>query len=65
MALRNADAEPAVVGQRAVEVVGEFSVGVAGKPIVAVEARANLFDRGADRLLQLGEGEVDGGTLAL
>ena len=65
MALRNADAEPAAVGDGAIEVFGKSAVAVVFKPIIAVEARADFIDRGAYRLLQFCEGEVDGGTLAL
>jgi hypothetical protein len=46
--LRNADAEPAVIGQRAIELLGEFSVAVALEPIIVAETRADLFDCGAD-----------------
>jgi hypothetical protein len=59
--LRDADAEPAVVGERAIELLGEFAVAVARQPIVVGKPRADLLDRGADRLLQLRKGEIDGG----
>jgi hypothetical protein len=49
---RNTDAEPAIGGQRAMELFGKFAVAVAFEPIVVAEARANLFDRRAQRLLK-------------
>jgi hypothetical protein len=58
--LRDADAEPAVIGQRAVKLVRELPVAVALEPIIVAEACANLLDCGADGLLQLCRGEVDG-----
>jgi hypothetical protein len=61
--LRNADTQPAVVGQRAIKLFGKFSVAVALKPIIVVKARADFLDRGADRLLKVGEGKVDCGVL--
>ncbi len=59
--LRDADAEPAAVGDRAIEFLGKVSVAVALKPIIVAKARADFFDCGADGLLKLCDGEVDGG----
>ncbi len=59
MGLRNADTEPAVVGHRAIKLFGELPIAVALEPIIVAEARADLFDRGAHRLLKLSGGEID------
>src|SRR5205814_1761731 len=56
--LADAHAEPAVVGQRPVELLGEAAVVVAVEPVGVVEARADLGDRVADAFLLLAEGEV-------
>ena len=50
---RDADAEPAVVGERAIELFGKFAVAVALQPIIVAKARADFLDRGAHRLLKL------------
>ena len=49
--LRDADAEPAVVREGAVEIVRKAAVAVLGEPVVVAEPRADLADRVADRLL--------------
>jgi hypothetical protein len=59
ISLRDADTEPAVGGERAIKLVGEFAVTVALEPIIVAEARADFFNRGAQRLLKLGKGKVD------
>jgi hypothetical protein len=41
--------------------VGKFAVAVALQPIIVAKARADLLDRGANRLLQVCEREVDWG----
>jgi hypothetical protein len=61
--LRNADTEPAIGGERAIKLLGKFTVAVALEPIIVAKARADFFDRGAYRLLELGKGEVDGALL--
>jgi hypothetical protein len=58
--LRDADAEPAVIGQSAVKLFGKISVAIAFEPVIVAKARANFFDCGAYRLLKLSGGEVDG-----
>ena len=47
MVLRDADAEPAIGGERTMERVGEFAVAVALEPIIVTEARTDLLDRAA------------------
>jgi hypothetical protein len=42
------------------KLVRKLTVAVALKPIIVAEARANLLDRRARRLLQVCEREVDG-----
>jgi hypothetical protein len=58
--LRDADAEPAVGGECAVKIFREFAVAIALEPIIVTETRADFLNRVAHRLLQLGEGEIDG-----
>jgi len=57
--LRDADAEPAIGCDGAAEILGKGAVAVARQPIVVVKARADFFDRVAQRKLKLSEGEVD------
>jgi len=59
MGLRNADAEPAIGGHRAIKLFGELPIAVALESIIVAEARANLFDCGAHRLRKLSRSEVD------
>jgi hypothetical protein len=47
------------------KLVREFAVAVALEPIVIAEARADLLDRGAQRLLEVCEREVDRGYSAV
>ena len=54
----NADAEPAGVRERTMEVVREAALAVLGEPIVGVEFLAHALDRAADRLLFGGEREI-------
>jgi hypothetical protein len=56
--LRDADAEPSVIGKGAVEVLREAAVVVLGEPVVVAKARADLLDRCADRLLLGREREI-------
>jgi hypothetical protein len=63
--LRNADAEPAVGGDGAAEILGKCRVAVACEPIVVAKARTDFLDGVAQRKLKLGEGEVDGGCSRL
>ena len=56
--LRHGDAEPAGVGERAVEVVGEAALAVLAQPVVGVERRAEPLDRVADAFLLGREGEI-------
>jgi len=58
--LRDADAEPAVIGQSAVKLLGKISVAIAFEPVIVGKARADFLDCGAHRLLQLSGGEIDG-----
>jgi hypothetical protein len=51
--LRDADAEPAAVRDRAIKLFGKFAVAVALAPILVVKARADFFDRQTDGLLKL------------
>ena len=59
--LGHADAEPAGVGERLVELPGELVLGVLLEPVLLVEAGGQLGDRPPDRLLVLGELEVQPG----
>ncbi len=52
ISFRDTNAEPAVCRQRAVEVVGKFAVVIALEPIIITEARADLLDGVAHRLLK-------------
>jgi hypothetical protein len=56
--LGNADAEPAVLRERLLEVVREAALAVALEPVVVAEAGAHAQDRLADAVLLGGEGEV-------
>lgn len=58
--MRGADPEPAIGRERAVKILGEFAVAVALEPIIVAKARTDFIDRVAQRLLKLGQGEVDG-----
>ena len=49
--LRDADAEPAVVGEGAVKIVRKAAVAILGEPVVVGKSRADASDRLADRLL--------------
>ena len=58
------DAQPAGVGQRAVEVVGKAPLTVLAQPVVGVERRADALDGVLNLLLLGGEGEVHAGVAA-
>jgi hypothetical protein len=53
ISLRDAHAQPAVGGERAMKRFREFPVAVALQPIIVAEPRADFFNRGAQRLLKL------------
>ena len=58
--LGDADAEPAGIGQRAVEVGGIAALLVLLQPIGVVETGADLADRVADQFLVGGQCEIHG-----
>jgi hypothetical protein len=51
--LRDADAEPAVGSQGAIELLGKLAVVVALEPIIVAKTRADFFDCVAQRLLKV------------
>jgi hypothetical protein len=60
--LRHGDAEPAAVGNGAVEGLRKFPVAVAIQPVILAETGTDLQDCLTDFLLDRGEGEIHGGT---
>jgi hypothetical protein len=60
--LRDGDAEPALLGESAVEIVGEGTFAIPRQPVFVGEARANLFDCRTDRLLFSREGKLHGSS---
>ncbi len=59
--LRDADAEPAVIGKGAMKVVREAAFLILAEPVIVAEPRADALDRIADRLLFGGKGKIHPG----